>query len=271
MKYFFFDIDGTLKPYGQRIPESAKNTIRKLQQAGHRVFIATGRRKNEIGKIMSETNINNAVCAGGATVIINNKVEKEEYYSEDELWNILSDCKKHNVIMVSVGYGRCYTCYDGLRLKPYIFIMKMYSKSKSFRVGSVEGCIGSNYTDIKVLSEEDFLKQPTQKLLFFNCKNIDKVKALRSYTIYDERIWKSIEFDFKEKGIEFIRERYDVDINDIIVFGDGINDISMFKYVNNSIAMGNSCEEIKKIASFVTLNAEEDGIEYACKYFGWIR
>ncbi|NMS97445.1 HAD hydrolase family protein, partial [Klebsiella pneumoniae] len=43
-----------------------------------------------------------------------------------------------------------------------------------------------------------------------------------------------------------------------------------FKYVKNSIAMGNSCEEIKDIASFVTEKSNEDGIEYACKYFGWI-
>ena len=49
MKYFFFDIDGTIKPYGQKIPDSTKNTIRKLQKNGHKVFLATGRRKNEIG------------------------------------------------------------------------------------------------------------------------------------------------------------------------------------------------------------------------------
>ncbi|WP_249167369.1 HAD hydrolase family protein [Clostridium butyricum] len=61
-----------------------------------------------------------------------------------------------------------------------------------------------------------------------------------------------------------------MDINDIVVFGDGINDIGMFKYVKNSIAMGNSCQEIKDIASFITKKSNEDGIEYACKYFGWI-
>ncbi|MGL4666080.1 MAG: HAD hydrolase family protein [Clostridium butyricum] len=56
----------------------------------------------------------------------------------------------------------------------------------------------------------------------------------------------------------------------MVVFGDGINDIGMFNYVKNSIAMGNSCQEIKDIASFITKKSNEDGIEYACKYFGWI-
>lgn len=94
MKYFFFDIDGTLKPYGQKIPQSAKETINRLQKEGHKIFLATGRRKNEIGKIMSNMNIDNAICSGGATIIIENKVEKEEFFSQYELRNILYECKK---------------------------------------------------------------------------------------------------------------------------------------------------------------------------------
>ena len=270
MKYFFFDIDGTLKPYGQKIPQSAKETINRLQKEGHKIFLATGRRKNEIGKIMSNMNIDNAICSGGATIIIENKVEKEEFFSKYELRNILYECKKYNVIMVSVGEGRCYTSYNGLRLKPYILLMKLYSRSKRFRIGSVEGGCGANYTDIKTPSEEEFLNQPTQKIIFFNSRHIGKIDYLNNYTIYNERIWRTIEFDFKEKGIEYIIKKYNVDINDIVVFGDGINDIGMFNYVKNSIAMGNSCQEIKDIASFITKKSNEDGIEYACKYFGWI-
>lgn len=270
MKYFFFDIDGTIKPYGQKIPDSTKNTIKKLQKNGHKVFLATGRRKNEIGSIMSELNIKNAVCAGGATVIINNKVEKEEYFLEDDLRNILNECKIHKVIMISVGEGKCYTSYIGIRIRPYVFLMKLYSKSRKFKVGSVEGSAGTNYTDIKVLKEDDFLKQPTQKLLFLNSRKLRKVQALENYTIYNERLWKSIEFDFKEKGIEYIRQKYNAELDDIVVFGDGINDIGMFRYANNAIAMGNACSEIKKTASFITRKSSEDGIEYACQHFGWI-
>ncbi len=57
---------------------------------------------------------------------------------------------------------------------------------------------------------------------------------------------------------------------DIVVFGDGINDISMMKQAPCSIAMGNAIDEVKKAATFVTKSNKEDGIEFACKYFGWI-
>ncbi len=270
MKYFFFDVDGTLKPYGKAIPYSTKKTIQKLQQKGNKIFLATGRRKNEIGSIMKELNIKNAICAGGGTVIIDNKVEMEKYYSEEQLEKILCECEKNNVIMVSVGEGRCYTSNKGLYVKIYRFLMKIYSKSRNFKMGSVQGCAGANYTDIKIMDRHEFLKQHTQKLIFFNTRNIDKIESLKKYKIYDEKIWKTIEFDFKEEGIEYIRRKYDVNLDNIVVFGDGINDIGMFKYANNSIAMGNSNDEIKKIASFTTKRCDEDGIEYACSHFKWI-
>ena len=57
---------------------------------------------------------------------------------------------------------------------------------------------------------------------------------------------------------------------DVVVFGDDYNDLIMFKPEWTSIAMGNACEELKKKASFVTKASYDDGIEYACQYFGWI-
>ena len=34
--------------------------------------------------------------------------------------------------------------------------------------------------------------------------------------------------------------------------------------------MGNGIEALKRKATFVTKRSDEDGIEYACKHFGWI-
>ena len=57
---------------------------------------------------------------------------------------------------------------------------------------------------------------------------------------------------------------------DVVVFGDGHNDLSMIKAAPISIAMGNAIDEVKAAATFVTKRSDDDGIEYACKHFGWI-
>ena len=55
-----------------------------------------------------------------------------------------------------------------------------------------------------------------------------------------------------------------------MAFGDGHNDISMMRQAPISIAMGNAIDEVKEVATYITKSNQEDGIEYACKHFGWI-
>lgn len=270
MKYFFFDIDGTLKPYGRDISGVTKNTIKKLKEKGHKIFLATGRRYNEINSIMKELEITDAVCSGGGTVVIDNNIEKEIFFDKDKLKNILDECKKYNIIVVSLSEGKSYTTQNIVELKPYILLIKLLQKTRFFKVGSVNGNALNSYKNVNYIDEETFLNTPTQKLMFFNYRKIKKVKSIKGFIMYNNIFCISIEFGFKENGIEYIRDKYNLNLDDIVVFGDGRNDISMFNYAKHSIAMGNARKEIKEKASFITKKDVEEGIEYACKYFNWI-
>ncbi len=59
-------------------------------------------------------------------------------------------------------------------------------------------------------------------------------------------------------------------VEDVVVFGDDYNDLVMFRPEWTSIAMGNACDALKKKADFVTKASYDDGIEYACRHYGWI-
>ena len=48
-----------------------------------------------------------------------------------------------------------------------------------------------------------------------------------------------------------------------LAFGDGQNDLSMFKSVGYAIAMENASDEVKKYANFITKSNIEDGVAYA--------
>ena len=62
----------------------------------------------------------------------------------------------------------------------------------------------------------------------------------------------------------------DAPYEDVVVFGDGFNDVSMFIPEWTSIAMGNARQVLKERANFVTTNCDDDGIMNACKHYGWI-
>lgn len=67
-----------------------------------------------------------------------------------------------------------------------------------------------------------------------------------------------------------IQKRFHIADRDIVVFGDGMNDRSMFRREWIRIAMGNAKPELKALASYITDRADEDGIYNACRHFGWI-
>ena len=64
----------------------------------------------------------------------------------------------------------------------------------------------------------------------------------------------------KEKSIDEISKKYKISSNDIYCFGDDYNDIGMFKFCKNAVAMGNAISELKTIAKFLTETNDNDGV-----------
>ena len=72
----------------------------------------------------------------------------------------------------------------------------------------------------------------------------------------------------KAYGIRQILAREGGAPADVVVFGDGINDLSMFTGEWTGVAMGNAAPELKAVADLVTAPAGEDGIFRACEQLG---
>ena len=64
-----------------------------------------------------------------------------------------------------------------------------------------------------------------------------------------------------------IRE-YGIQLDEVMVFGDGGNDITMLAHVPHSVAMGNANDEVKKHAAYTTSDVLDDGIYRALVHFG---
>ncbi len=91
---------------------------------------------------------------------------------------------------------------------------------------------------------------------------VGRLRMFPEYVIY--------QYDAKKDGILRMMEYLNAPIEDVVVFGDDLNDLVMFDPMWTSIAMGNAKEELKKKATYITDKNVNDGIEKACKKFGWI-
>ena len=74
----------------------------------------------------------------------------------------------------------------------------------------------------------------------------------------------------KAAGVAKVVDQLGLKPENVMVFGDGLNDLELFDYAGISVAMGVSHEKIKEKADYITKTLEEDGIFDALERFGMV-
>jgi len=67
----------------------------------------------------------------------------------------------------------------------------------------------------------------------------------------------------KGKALEHLCKYLGIHMEEVMAIGDNVNDHSMLVRAGYPVAMGNANEEIKKIAKYVTVSNDEDGVAKA--------
>lgn len=252
-KYIFFDIDGTLTSHTKRdfISESTLQAIDQLKAKGHFVSLATGRSVFLAKEVAPRVNINNLVCEGGNGLIINGELHSYEPLNQEKVITIIEKCEE-------VGLSWAISNEDS----PVVL-----TKDKSF----VEHMTKVPFiTRIEYDETYDFRNETSARRVFIENKpeviqSINEIKEI-GLMVYHGSLFGLVEPDDKYKGIKKMVEFLGGQEEDIIVFGDGMNDIKMFEKAAFSVAMGNAEEELKKLASYITDDADSDGIYNACRH-----
>ncbi|MFS9180912.1 bifunctional Cof-type HAD-IIB family hydrolase/peptidylprolyl isomerase [Streptococcus timonensis] len=74
----------------------------------------------------------------------------------------------------------------------------------------------------------------------------------------------------KAAGVAKVVDQLGLKPENVMVFGDGLNDLELFDYAGISVAMGISHDKIKEKADYITKTLEEDGIFDALEGFGMV-
>jgi Cof subfamily protein (haloacid dehalogenase superfamily) len=67
----------------------------------------------------------------------------------------------------------------------------------------------------------------------------------------------------KGKALKKLAAHLKIPLDDIIAFGDGVNDISLLTAAGVAVAMGNAVDEVKAIADYITLDVDHSGLAAA--------
>lgn len=254
-KYFFFDIDGTLTDiHTGRLVESGLETLRKLEENGHFVAIATGRAYYKTVKAAADAGVHNFVANGGAALVINDELVKNSPLDREKALKVIHEAD-------DLGYGILVATDDttDVVMLDHRFLEQFGERKEP-----------TNYIyrpDLKYEDLENFYKiyVAIPESEEYRLKNRNLLGTMRMGSDY---FW--YQHDAKDQGIIDMMNYLKADISDVVVFGDGNNDMIMFRKEWTSIAMGNGDKRLLEMADYITDAAEDDGVRNACLHFGWI-
>ncbi|MCD7892639.1 MAG: HAD-IIB family hydrolase [Erysipelotrichaceae bacterium] len=67
--------------------------------------------------------------------------------------------------------------------------------------------------------------------------------------------------------IKLVAKKLNIKENEVMVIGDGLNDLTMFEMFDNSVAVENSEEIIKKLAKYHVASVDNDGVGEAIEKY----
>jgi Cof subfamily protein (haloacid dehalogenase superfamily) len=257
-KIMFFDIDGTiLEGSTHIIPVSTIKAIKEAREKGHLAFINTGRTCFNIEKEIQDIGFDGYVCGCGTYIEVDNQVIATTTFDERTCKRIIGLLRKYKVDAVLEGSEDVY--FDSKE------IFSKETKSLKNHFNNKGYGIKKNWDTEGLLFDKLFTKANEDANLD------DFILSLGEefdYIDRGDRFGEIVPKGYsKASGIKMVLEYYELPVDNAFVFGDSSNDLSMFEYVPNSVAMGKSDECIKKRASYITKDIHEDGIAYAMQHF----
>lgn len=251
-KYFFFDLDGTLAPNIHKIvPADTRQALQDLQAAGHEVVLATGRLQIDAWATAQELGIRHMVSDGGNGLTIDGQVRRLESLPVAPCKNLLHALEKVAIPWAAVSENkmeRWTTDNDFSQYGDHYFMNQFVSRE----------AIDAAKVFYKIFIHHD----PNTTPFPVNTGDLPVVPYAKRFLL--------IEPMEKGRGIEDLMTYLGGPLEDVVVFGDGLNDIHMFDPRWTSIAMGNAREELKIHADYITGNADQGGISQALRHYGWL-
>lgn len=258
------DMDGTLLNSRQQISTLTLETLRKLNEQGHKIIISSGRPIRNIMSYYKQLNLDTPIiCYNGAYIYPGSEKSLEEYkfsFKKEVVLDIIS----------SIGYDKLDNVI--LETNDDIYLLKNDEDLDVFFTKN-NMCVHLGYI-------EDHLDEDVMTLLI-------RVKSPKYNNIVKEiveknegiklRFWSGKWLDISEiyyehinkgQALKAIAEHYSIPQENIIAFGDACNDLELLTVAGQSFAMANAEEEVKQIAKFTTeFDNNHDGIGISLQKF----
>lgn len=267
IKLIAIDLDGTLLTSGNQISPETLRTLGQVKNQGIKIVLASGRPLSGVMPYERELNLRGheqySIVFNGAVIQdLDGKIlmSQEMDYRD---FNVMLRLQRLSHVNLHFETTECFWTLD------HNLCVQM----------QINAALTDN--ELKVRDRKDIPKDFSFNKVGFTCdKNSDQINKLWNsipywaFQAYDivRSLDNCIELNAigasKGNAVMNLAERLKIRQDEVMVFGDQGNDLSMFQNPDfKKIAMGNAIEKIKKLSDFVTDDNDHNGIAKALKKF----
>lgn len=260
IKLIALDLDGTLLNPDLKITNYSINILNRIMEQGIEIVICTGRTLSELPEEFKQMpHIKYYITCNGAVIWDRHELKMiyENPIAADDVKELMEILNPYDMRTEVFALGR-------------IFIsQKCYSRFYEYGGLNHDDFLLKTRTPVDSIEEfvEDF-NQPVDKFNLFFKTPQERQTAWEDCVRHGFNVTSSFEQNMevnaptanKGIGLKALAQQLNVQANEIMAFGDNLNDMSMLRFVGHPIAMGNAVPELKEIATYVTKANYEDGV-----------
>lgn len=256
------DVDGTLFNSLHELPGGNKIALTQLVEKGIHICLSTGKSFRTVQNLVQELNLKSPqITSDGASIVDpTTKIPLFRYaLSKDLVIEVveLLDELRATTIVVSEDTSFATAINDD------VMYMCGYGDPTPSLVRDLVTCAEIEPTHLMVVAyQKDHLYDHVFRTL--NSTFGNRLNIVKSSPYFLEIL---NPLASKGNALRTVLEYLGINKKDAICIGDGLNDISMFQNVGVAVAMGNSDEEVKNAASFVTETNDNLGVAKALDKF----
>lgn len=261
-KLLLLDIDGTLRDERFGIPNLAKEAIRLCKLNHCFVFICTGRSIGTISDDVISLDVDGYIAGGGCYISLSNQILYNTSFSQTNINRAVDLLIESNVGFTMETQQKVFMNQKGKDI-----LDKMNESKKIHKNAYIQ------FIQEKIVYENNihqYNNQPVHKICLWSNQTVFKKLQyilLEEIEIAQEELYEDIYYyEIIQKGcnkgdaIKKLQNVLGIKKKEIICFGDGQNDIEMFKASNVGVAMERSHVRLKKIASSICEDVMSNGI-----------
>lgn len=261
VKLIALDIDDTLLNSAGEILPSTKTALQKALQAGIKVVLCSGRPLPGVKPFLNELGVKGdqqyAITYNGSVVeSVTGRVIAETGLSNATYRQIDTYAHEHHIqYNVLDRNGEIYTSNHDVNR---ITVVQAWENSAGLLIRTPDE-LGPDFSIVKAVfvGEKDELDQAQA--------DVEREFGRDNYVVRAAANFLEVMNQTANKGNGLAKLTAELGLTpeEIMVFGDERNDIPMFDFAGQAVAMGNASEIAKQHASYVTASNDEDGIAQA--------